>query len=505
MSLIEKFVVALFVVFLHYVGPIGVRADRKNRYHLGWSKKDAAAIVLGMLLLTAALLGMDLLVSWSNAALLRRLFNHLFLVGFVSGWLAAFARGPLGGRPNIAHLIWIFAAAAIGYSFASPDMPLVHYAALCCLVLSPLVPLVVLPMFGWETWSSEPEPKPIPSPKASEGTPVFFVIFDEWSLARSTVDGEFHPQLKNLRDLCRQAVVFPHATSPFGATWQSLPAILYQTDMEYTFNNGKLQFQGREGAVPAQAMRSLFALGRKYRYTSYLLGWFHAYRQLLGDQVDYCHVYREKPLNTGLVGKTIYAMFETAVYLSDPFSNTLWHRFELPFTCRQWFETANRYRSEMLQILAEAPPRTVAFFHTLWPHAPYVFAVNGSYFGATVNRTNVPDYLRQIAYVDHLVGEMVATLRTAGKFDQALLIITSDHGWRDDPDQTFRSLPKSERSVPLLIKLPGQRSGQVIEEEFCNNQLALLLEAVFRGQTDSEELVQLLQRLAAGRPAPVCA
>src|SRR5262249_25379339 len=148
----------------------------------------------------------DFVVSWSNVPLFRRAFNHLFLIGLVSGWLAAFQRGPLRGLPNIAHLVWIIAAAVIGYSFARPEAALVHYAAWSCLILSPLIPLVTVPMFSWESWSSKPGPLPTPSPEVSQGTPVFFFVFDEWSLPRSTAGGEFHPHLQNLRKLCDQAV-----------------------------------------------------------------------------------------------------------------------------------------------------------------------------------------------------------------------------------------------------------------------------------------------------------
>ena len=51
-------------------------------------------------------------------------------------------------------------------------------------------------------------------------------------------------------------------------------------------------------------------------------------------------------------------------------------------------------------------------FHAPWPHYPFVFDSDGSYCGSSWGMELRPtDYLRQIAYVDVLVGEIVATLR----------------------------------------------------------------------------------------------
>lgn len=513
MSLLAKFIVALFVVFLHNIGPIGIRAVNKHRYVLGWSRMDAVALVLSIVVLAAGILGIDLLVSWSNSAFLRQAFNHLFLVGLVSGWIAAFSRS-LWGRPNILHFLWITAAAVIGYSFAHYDTPLVHYAAWSCLILSPIVLLVVIPIFGWQTWSAKPSPMPKPTAAASQGTPVYFFIFDEWSFARSTVEGEFRPQLKNLCKLSDQSIVFRHALSPFNATWLSLPAILFQTDKAFALHQDGPKFQDRDGTVSASQMDNLFRLSRRYNYTSYHLGWYHAYHQLLGDQVDYCHVFQsivdlvaeeveqqnfnpvshEKPMETGLLGKIFYSILGIFPYLTDPISSIIWHRLDISIMCRQWYLMAERYRKEMLQVLMESPRRTFAFFHTPWPHPPFVFATDGSYTGPKKDSWNAKDYQSHIQFVDRVVGEIVDALKNAGKFDDALLILTSDHGWRCEREQSIRSQPNWDRSVPLLIKLPGQQAGKVIEQEICNTQLAPLLEAVFAGDNVNEALSQIIEQ-----------
>lgn len=71
----------------------------------------------------------------------------------------------------------------------------------------------------------------------------------------------------------------------------------------------------------------------------------------------------------------------------------------------------------------------------------------------------VATYDEGIAFVDHVVGALLKTLRQAGLYDDALIVVTSDHG------ESFLDhgiwvghglfLTDDEIRVPLIVKLPG--------------------------------------------------
>lgn len=73
----------------------------------------------------------------------------------------------------------------------------------------------------------------------------------------------------------------------------------------------------------------------------------------------------------------------------------------------------------------------------------------------------------QTAYADELVGETMDDLRAKGVYDDALIIVTSDHGVSFRPDEPMR--PLSEGNVndimwtPLLVKVPHQDEARVID------------------------------------------
>ena len=121
------------------------------------------------------------------------------------------------------------------------------------------------------------------------------------------------------------------------------------------------------------------------------------------------------------------------------------------------------------------------FLHVLLPHEPWthlptgqrhslhphiVGGIRGAWRDDTWAVTlEYQRHLLQVQYVDTLLGELLERLRAIGLYDDALVIVTSDHGASLRPGASFR-VPDAETfadvaAVPLLIKRPGQRRGQV--------------------------------------------
>ena len=76
-------------------------------------------------------------------------------------------------------------------------------------------------------------------------------------------------------------------------------------------------------------------------------------------------------------------------------------------------------------------------------------------------------YDAEIAYVDAEIGRLFAELEDMDLFDDALIIITSDHGEQFDEHGLWRhsnSLYQALLHVPLLIKYPRQRQGVVVDD-----------------------------------------
>ena len=495
MSTLRKFVVALFVVFLHYSSQIASRSAEQNRYWDQWGLADVVAILLGMTLLAFVALGMDLLVLRLSSDTLKRLFNHLFLVALTSGVLAASPRFTRD-CPNVTALIWMGAMAVIGYSFGRRETRLVRYAANFCLVFSPAVIIVSAPMFTWSTWNQPAEHLPAVDTKDGSGTPVFVFVFDGWSYQRTMDGGQLRPSFGNLRRLCEESILFREARSPYHSTELSLPRLIFQTDRQFVTRHGEVHCEDGEASVPARTLPSLFQLGRQHGYTSYVLGFRIPYRHILGDQVDYCWVCGGAMQDFQLPGKLLTRFAENVQYFSDPVSQREWIPLSAWIIGRRRHQQFQAYQEQMNAILERSRKPTFALLHMPLPHEPFVFQPDGSYYGP-VARMDVPeDYRRQLKYLDAVIGQIVQELRANGDFDKSLIVMTSDHSWRSDPDPTLRDDPDWRRRVPLIIKLPGQKSGLIVDDELCTNQLKPLFESVFSGQRDPQRLMALIRGIS---------
>jgi len=498
MSPAKKYLVALFVVFLHFSGQITSMTGVGNRYFFRWSRNDATALVLDVFLIalvvTLLVLGLGWLVRRLNWPRVERFLGHVFLVALASGLLAAFPRFT-NDHPNVVQLIWMVAMAVIGFSLAWSRSKLVTWAANFCLIFSPLVFILSAQMFTWDTWHDPPQTEFAARQAQEPKTPVFLFAFDEWSYPRSTEQDRFLPLFKNLNKLCGQSIVFRQARSPSEDTKYSLPRLIYQTDLGFVWHDGNTYWVDGDKETPATETPSLFQLARQNSYNTYLVGWHLPFSRIVGPQVDYCHsyLYHEKRLT--LPGEMAFAAYRNMQYWTDPVSHRLWELLrERQFTMN-WLRLNTGFRAEVRSLLADCSDNTFALFHGPLPHAPFIFNADGSYRGPCMEHE--PEaYRRHLGYLDTYVGRVVDQLRAVGRFDNALLILTSDHGWRLDRDPAFCKGPDWKRRVPLIIKLPGQQSGHVIDETFCSTQLKPLFEAVFRGQHNTRKLTRLVQDLA---------
>ncbi|MBI3492199.1 MAG: sulfatase-like hydrolase/transferase [Acidobacteria bacterium] len=98
-------------------------------------------------------------------------------------------------------------------------------------------------------------------------------------------------------------------------------------------------------------------------------------------------------------------------------------------------------------------PHFFLFFHLYEPHSPYA---PPSRFG------EYAPYDGEIAYADEIVGGLVASLKRRGLYDDALIVLLSDHGegLGDHGEQEHGLfLYRETITVPLVVKLPQEQNA----------------------------------------------
>lgn len=121
----------------------------------------------------------------------------------------------------------------------------------------------------------------------------------------------------------------------------------------------------------------------------------------------------------------------------------------------------------------------LVFHHVILPHEPWTVTDDGTFYdggnpptgyyvnmwtdsGIEVGRQR---HVLQLQAADRLLGRHLDALRAAGMYDDALVVVTADHGASFAPDTMSRGLTEENYEqimwTPLLVKGPGQTAGSI--------------------------------------------
>ena len=147
---------------------------------------------------------------------------------------------------------------------------------------------------------------------------------------------------------------------------------------------------------------------------------------------------------------------------------------------------------EFLSELEDIDPASLNYLHFLMPHSPWMYLPDGrTYSQAEIRAFTgiVPPgtpgikikgqlysephlieqahqrHLLQMGYVDGLLGDVFSVLQSRQMFDDALIVVMADHGVSFRPGESLRQATEASfqdiLSVPLFIKYPGQKQGEI--------------------------------------------
>jgi hypothetical protein len=430
------------------------------------------------------------------------------LVGLVALRAAALGALPAGGALAVAGA----AAAAAGLAYRRTAA-----ARLLATALTPAV-VVVPALFLMSPGISrrlEPPRKAIPLHASGGRVPVVWIVFDELSLASlldstGAIDRERFP---HFGALAGEATWFRQAVAPSPETATALPAIL----------------SGRVGAGEhrLQHERNLFTL--------------------LGDYPTWA----VEPFSTLCPAKHNLLVANRAPELPERARRLLadlpviWAQLVAPAAWRphlpsiadawQGFAVEERGRGErrrgkvgmlgrrpdVQRFVGSIAPASRALYlgHLMLPHIPWEHLPSGRTYPCRPDcHTGTIEaerwraahlyqrYVLQLGYADRLLGEIVARLRRADLYDRALLVVLADHGTSFQAGMLRRTTATPTLGevlgVPLLVKRPGQREGEVADALVSTADLPATVADVV-GVTPPWPLPGRSLFAPGARPAPV--
>ncbi|HUW02925.1 MAG TPA: sulfatase-like hydrolase/transferase [Acidimicrobiales bacterium] len=144
-------------------------------------------------------------------------------------------------------------------------------------------------------------------------------------------------------------------------------------------------------------------------------------------------------------------------------------------------------QGETLRQALGTPPtgdHELLFVHEVFPHFPWTRTPSGAVYDSRGGPPGLlEDYgwnddflmvqaqqrhLLQLGYLDRIVGELIDTMTAEGTWDDALVVLTADHGIAFNPDDFSRAPTATNIQevyrVPLFIKAPDQTRGAIDDD-----------------------------------------
>ncbi len=459
---------------------------------------EIAAMVLVLCLLCPVLLVLVEAAAGLAAPWIGRAVHRSLVALLAAATILPLVKRLAGGLPGallIAAALVFGAAAAWGYQ---------RFAAirtyLSILAPAPLVFAAIFLCFSQASklvWSGPRTAPPAaidagrPGGRPAARHPVVLVIFDELSLPTlmdqtRRIDALRYP---SFAALAGAAHWFRNATATADDTVLAVPAIL--TGRYLPADSHKIRL-----ATAASYPDNLFTfLGGGYR-----LNVFESVTRLCPAEVcgptelDLPAATRMRYLASDLAAVYLHRLLPVDLAAWLPPVSHQWGHFAL-FVHKQrkraaWgksgrkarffaaFQSAIRARTG-----ADDGAGTLHFIHSGLPHVPWRFLPSGSSYATKesglLGRPGIHQgrwvedrwpvlqgfqrYLLQLGFVDRLLGELLRTLEEVGLYDRALVIVTADHGVSFQAGGRRRRVDRRNfadvMSVPLFVKLPGQRAG----------------------------------------------
>jgi hypothetical protein len=209
----------------------------------------------------------------------------------------------------------------------------------------------------------------------------------------------------------------------------------------------------RAPLAEALRTRGLFHDAKQLGYRTEVFGWYFPYCTALGDAADLCRTASMYNAGTLYDGISPIAPFVTIANMW-PYQ---WPTGLFKRPAAVWFHGAELELLDRLAATAPGDGPVLRWVHFNVPHRPWLTGnglVDAGAFEPDLRRNAA-----QLDEVDRALAIFLNALRSAGRYDDATIVLTADHGAR------FGEKRDDPHHVPLVVRMPhGSARENVVDQ-----------------------------------------
>lgn len=258
------------------------------------------------------------------------------------------------------------------------------------------------------------------------------------------------PEMDNLR---KQALFASNSYPPANSTSASIPALITGKALSKVepirADELMIVFDGDKEGKKWSSVPNIFSEAKDLGYDSGLVGCYHPYSRVLGENLKDC-IWYEGPNLSNMTGD---ALFEKIInQLRSLIETPTLSFFGQTLTLKKSISTYQNHLRDAMQMVGR-DDLPLIFIHFPIPHLPGIYDLAKRDF--SLANTQYSGYIGNLALMDRTLGEVRDVMEKRGTWDRSTVILTSDHYWR----QSERFDGKKDNRVPFLVKLAGQRES----------------------------------------------
>jgi len=350
-------------------------------------------------------------------------------------------------------------------------------ASIVALALFPFVPMTLFQT----TWliNEFKEKAPATIITATRSTPrIVWIIFDELDYKISFEQRPAKLELPEMDRLRGDSIFATNAYPPADYTLMSMPALISGRLVASTKPKNPstlmVTFSDSAESVSWSSQSSVFSKARDLGVNSAIVGWYHPYCRIIGDQVVSC-----MSCNTG---RSSLPVTSASQFLTAVRENVLVPEFELLDTSdgdrRRWREELLQSYREILQASREAvldPDIGLVLLHFPVPHPPGIFDRESNEFDTDGDAS----YLDDLKLADNTLADLRRAMEQAGLWENSVVVLSSDHWWRGDLWRHMRDsrawswtaedeavFSDVDERIPFIVKPAGHHTSINYTREF---------------------------------------
>jgi arylsulfatase A-like enzyme len=346
--------------------------------------------------------------------------------------------------------------------------------------LFPFVP-ITFAQAAWRLWHADMRPfadgPPAHALEAAKRTPRFlWVIFDEWDYRLTFPERKPDLRLPEIDRFRSESLYAANAFPPGPETTFSMPAFTIGRMVSGFDPVGPDELRIRLGdtnqVVSWGKQPNVFSEARAAGFRTAVMGWYQPYCRVMNESLDACWWWEMPTLYNSLgrrftevAPKQARSLVETT--LMSPFGQSLSTQYQ----GRSYHEMLDRAKQ-----LGAGRDFGLVLLHFPVPHAPHAYdRKNGTF---TLANAAIKGYYDSLVLADNTIGELRRAMERAGTWDEATILLTSDHPYRASEALDGKHDPR----VPFLLKMAGHREGAVFDAPFNTVLTHDLILAVLRGE-----------------------